>query len=46
LYGIAIQDAQKAIELDPSFIKAYYRRAVGNIGLSKLKGFDSWFFIL
>jgi serine/threonine-protein phosphatase 5 len=45
LYGSAIQDAEKAIELDPKFIKAYYRRAVGNIGLSKLKGVNSSFLL-
>ncbi|KAI9006921.1 Serine/threonine-protein phosphatase 5 [Hyaloraphidium curvatum] len=35
--GYAIADANKAIEIDPKFIKAYYRRASANMGLSKIK---------
>lgn len=35
--GYAISDADKAIALDPKFIKAYYRRATANMGMSKLK---------
>jgi serine/threonine-protein phosphatase 5 len=38
LYGAAMRDADEAIRLDPSYIKAYYRRAVSNMGLGKLKG--------
>lgn len=29
-YGFAVQDADKAIELDPNNVKAYYRRASAN----------------
>ncbi|KAJ3218805.1 Serine/threonine-protein phosphatase 5 [Dinochytrium kinnereticum] len=36
-YGAAIADAEKAISLDPKFVKAYYRRAVGHMALGKLK---------
>eukprot|EP00736_Rhodelphis_marinus_P009063 Rmarinus@m.1969 len=37
LYGAALEDASKAIELDPAFIKAYYRRATAKVALGKLK---------
>ena len=36
-FGAALMDATKAIELDPSFTKAYYRRASANMALSKFK---------
>ena len=36
-YGQAIIDATKAITLDKSYIKAYYRRADANLGLQKYK---------
>ncbi|KAJ3246878.1 Serine/threonine-protein phosphatase 5 [Chytriomyces hyalinus] len=36
-YGAAIHDAETAIALDPTFIKAYYRRAVGHMAMGKLK---------
>ncbi|KAI8808905.1 serine/threonine-protein phosphatase 5-like protein [Cladochytrium replicatum] len=36
-YGAAIRDADKAIELDPKYVKGYYRRATANMGLGKLK---------
>ncbi|KAJ3104101.1 Serine/threonine-protein phosphatase 5 [Phlyctochytrium planicorne] len=36
-YGAAITDAETAIGLDPRFVKAYYRRAVGHMALGKLK---------
>lgn len=34
-YGYAIADATKAIEIDPAFVKAYYRRAVANTAILK-----------
>eukprot|EP00617_Octactis_speculum_P022238 CAMPEP_0185745854 /NCGR_PEP_ID=MMETSP1174-20130828/4235_1 /TAXON_ID=35687 /ORGANISM="Dictyocha speculum, Strain CCMP1381" /LENGTH=494 /DNA_ID=CAMNT_0028420103 /DNA_START=9 /DNA_END=1493 /DNA_ORIENTATION=+ len=36
-YGLAIEDADLALELDPSYLKALYRRASGNFALSKYK---------
>jgi serine/threonine-protein phosphatase 5 len=36
-YGSAIQDAEKAIQIDPLYIKAHYRRASGYLALSKFK---------
>eukprot|EP00158_Paraphelidium_tribonemae_P004415 Partr_v1_DN26742_c1_g1_i3_m8493 putative serine threonineprotein phosphatase len=36
-YGYAIRDADAALQLDPAFIKAYYRRASANMALSKFK---------
>jgi serine/threonine-protein phosphatase 5 len=35
--GYAVSDADKAIALDPKFIKAYYRRASANMGMSKIR---------
>ena len=35
-FGAAVQDANSAIEQDPSFTKAYYRRASANFQLGKL----------
>ena len=35
-YGIAIHDANKALELDPTFIKAYYRRGSAYLALNHL----------
>ncbi|EEP79524.1 serine/threonine-protein phosphatase 5 [Uncinocarpus reesii 1704] len=32
-YGYAIADATKAIELDPSYVKAYWRRAIANTAI-------------
>lgn len=32
-YGYAVADANSAIAIDPSFVKAYYRRAVANRAL-------------
>lgn len=37
LYGGALSDAKKAIELKPSYIKGYYRRATSNLALGKYK---------
>ncbi|KAF7846281.1 hypothetical protein BT93_L4704 [Corymbia citriodora subsp. variegata] len=34
-YGYAVADASKAIEIDPNFVKAYYRRAVANTAILK-----------
>ncbi|KAH8683055.1 serine/threonine-protein phosphatase-like protein 5 [Tricladium varicosporioides] len=36
-YGYAIADATKAIELDPNFVKAYYRRGVAYAAILKPK---------
>ncbi|KAI9795539.1 MAG: hypothetical protein M1835_005563 [Candelina submexicana] len=32
-YGYAIADASKAIELDPGYVKAYYRRGIANTAI-------------
>jgi serine/threonine-protein phosphatase 5 len=32
-FGLAIEDANKAIEYDPDYLKAYYRRASANLVL-------------
>jgi serine/threonine-protein phosphatase 5 len=37
LYGDAIADGSKALEIDPSFIKAYYRRGSAYLALAKYK---------
>lgn len=37
LYGSALQDANRAIELDNNYIKGYYRRAAANVALGKFK---------
>jgi tetratricopeptide (TPR) repeat protein len=36
-YGSAIVDATEAINLEPSYIKGYYRRGTANLALGKLK---------
>lgn len=36
-YGLALSDADKAIELDPNYAKAYFRRASSNMALGKFK---------
>ena len=37
LYGSAIEDASKSLELDRNYIKGYYRRATANMALGKFK---------
>lgn len=37
LYGAALNDADAAISLDPTYIKGYYRRAVAVMALGRLK---------
>lgn len=32
-YGYAVADATKAIEIDPSYVKAYWRRAIANTAI-------------
>merc|ERR1719354_600353 len=36
-YHAALLDASKSIEIDPSYVKGYYRRASANMALGKLK---------
>jgi serine/threonine-protein phosphatase 5 len=36
-YGYALQDANKSLEIDPKYIKGYYRRAAANLALGKFK---------
>lgn len=36
-YGIAIVDAKAALDIDPTFIKAYYRRGCAYFALNQLK---------
>ncbi|KAJ8626724.1 hypothetical protein MRB53_020031 [Persea americana] len=36
-YGSAIQDATKAIEIDPKYSKGYYRRGAAYLAMGKLK---------
>lgn len=36
-FGYAIRDANKALELDGKFVKAYYRRAVAHMALLQIK---------
>ncbi|XP_031565648.1 serine/threonine-protein phosphatase 5-like [Actinia tenebrosa] len=36
-YGLALADANKAIQLDKKYIKGYYRRATANMALGKFK---------
>lgn len=36
-YGVVIEDATKAIEIDPTYIKSYYRRGSANLALAHHK---------
>jgi len=36
-FGTALQDANKAIDLDPKYLKAYYRRASASMAMGKFK---------
>jgi serine/threonine-protein phosphatase 5 len=36
-YGSALEDAEHAIKIDPSFAKAYYRRGTARLALAKIK---------
>lgn len=36
-YGLALEDANNAIKLNPKYVKAYYRRASANVALTKYK---------
>ncbi|KAK6017417.1 tetratricopeptide repeat protein [Ostertagia ostertagi] len=37
LYGSALEDANNAISIDPSYMKGYYRRATANMALARFK---------
>ncbi|KJH52164.1 putative S-(hydroxymethyl)glutathione dehydrogenase/class III alcohol dehydrogenase [Dictyocaulus viviparus] len=37
LYGSALEDANNAINIDPSYAKGYYRRATANMALARFK---------
>jgi serine/threonine-protein phosphatase 5 len=37
-YHAALKDASDAIEIDPNFVKGYYRRASAHMALGALKG--------
>lgn len=46
-YGMAIQDAEAAIDLDPSYLKAFYRRGSANYALGKVSvSFKCWVLVL
>jgi len=36
-YGMAIQDAEAAIDLDPNYLKAFYRRGSAKYALGKVR---------
>lgn len=37
LYGSALEDADKALEMDSNYVKGYYRRAAANMALGRYK---------
>jgi serine/threonine-protein phosphatase 5 len=37
LFGLALEDANSALKIDPSFVKAYFRRASAHLALGKYK---------
>lgn len=37
LYGLALADANKSIELDSTYVKGYFRRASASMALAKFK---------
>ncbi|VDM85048.1 unnamed protein product [Strongylus vulgaris] len=37
LYGSALEDANNAISIDPTYMKGYYRRATANMALARFK---------
>lgn len=37
LYGSALEDADNAIAIDPSYVKGFYRRATANMALGRFK---------
>lgn len=37
LFGSALSDAQNSVQKDPSYLKAYYRRAAAHMSLGKFK---------
>uniref|UniRef100_A0A8R1ISQ3 TPR_REGION domain-containing protein n=2 Tax=Caenorhabditis japonica TaxID=281687 RepID=A0A8R1ISQ3_CAEJA len=37
LYGSALDDADNAIAIDPSYVKGFYRRATANMALGRFK---------
>lgn len=36
-YALAVTDASKAVELDPTYIKGYYRRGTAHLAMGKVK---------
>ncbi|CAG8751639.1 14420_t:CDS:2, partial [Dentiscutata heterogama] len=36
-YGFAVEDAERAVKADPTYVKGYYRRAAANMALCRFK---------